>query len=93
MKSVIQKEKKCFVCGTSIDLHDHHIFFGSANRKQSEKYGMKLWLCGYHHNMSGEGVHFNKLLDVQLKQMAQEYFEEHIGTRDDFRRIFGKSWL
>lgn len=93
MKSVIQKEKKCFVCGTSIDLHDHHIFFGSANRKQSEKYGMKLWLCGYHHNMSGEGVHFNKLLDVRLKQMAQEYFEEHIGTRDDFRWIFGKSWL
>ena len=41
MNSVLQSEKECFVCGTNLNLHSHHIFFGTANRKLSEKYGMK----------------------------------------------------
>lgn len=34
-----------------------------------------------------------KEIDLKLKTMAQEYFESHYGTREDFRDIFGKSWL
>ena len=93
MISVIQQEKECWVCKTTQNLHSHHVFFGSSNRKQSEKLGLKVWLCAYHHNMSNEGVHFNKPLDIKLKTMAQEYYESHIGTREDFRREFGKSYL
>lgn len=93
MKSVIQSNKECFVCHTTANLHDHHIFFGTSNRKQSEKYGMKVWLCAYHHNMSDAGVHFNKDLDLHLKKLAQEHFEAEIGARDEFRRVFGKSFL
>lgn len=93
MKTVLQKEKKCYVCGTTYNLHDHHIFFGTSNRKQSEKRGLKVWLCGMHHNLSNEGVHFQKPLDTHLKKLAQEYYEEHYGTRGDFRREFGKSYL
>lgn len=93
MKSVIQSEKECFVCSTTLDLHSHHIFMGSSNRKQSEKYGLKVWLCAYHHNMSNEGVHFNKKLDLALKTRAQAYYEKHYGTREQFIKEFGRSWL
>jgi hypothetical protein len=92
MKSVLQTEKECFVCGTTFNLHDHHIFFGTSNRKQSEKYGMKVWLCQEHHTGSA-GVHFNKDLDMHLKKFAQTHFEANLGARTAFRSIFGKSYL
>lgn len=93
MESIIQKEKECFVCHTIIGLHEHHIFYGTSNRKQSEKYGMKVWLCGYHHNLSNAGVHFNKDLDMHLKKLAQKHFEAKYGERNVFRNVFGKSYL
>lgn len=92
MKSIIQTERECYVCGTTRDIHEHHIFEGIANRRQSEKYGMKIYLCGRHHNMSNQGIHFNKELDISVKQMAQEIFEQ-THTREEFREIFGKSYL
>jgi hypothetical protein len=93
MESVIQQEKECYVCRTTQGLHSHHIFSGTANRKQSEVYGMKVWLCGRHHNLSNEGVHFNKELDTHLKQVAQRRYEELYGNRESFRTVFGKSYL
>lgn len=93
MESIIQSGKECYVCKTTSDLHSHHIFFGTSNRKQSEKYGMKVWLCGRHHNLSNEGVHFNKELDTHLKQLAQEVFEQETGNREQFRMIFGRSYI
>lgn len=92
MKSIIQKQQECLVCRTIHNLHSHHIFYGSSNRKNSEKHGLKVWLCARHHNMSNAGVHFNKELDLRIKRMAQEKFEE-THTREKFRTIFGKSWL
>lgn len=93
MKSILQTNKECYVCGTTYNLHDHHIFFGTSNRKHSERYGLKVWLCAYHHNMSNEGVHFNKPLDMKLKTMAQEYYETHINTREKFMEEFGRNYL
>lgn len=93
MDSVLQREKECYACGTTYNLHSHHVIYGTANRKKSEKYGFKVWLCAYHHNMSNEGVHFNKPFDLALKAKAQAYFEKHHGSREDFIREFGKSYL
>lgn len=93
MESIMQDEKECLVCGTTQGLHLHHIFYGTSNRKNSDRYGLTVWLCGPHHNMSDIGVHFNKELDTTLKEQAQMKFEEQIGTRADFIRIFGKSVL
>lgn len=91
MKSIIQQNKECFVCKTTYGLEEHHCMYGNANRKQSEKYGLKVWLCPEHHR-GNSGVHFNKELDLKIKKIAQETFEcEH--TREEFRAIFGKSWL
>lgn len=88
----MQTKKQCFLCGTTLNLHDHHIFFGTANRKVSEKYGLKVWLCQEHHT-GGSGIHFNKGLDEGLKKLAQQKFEELYGSREEFREEFGKSVL
>lgn len=75
-KSLLQKHKACYVCGTTNNLHYHHIFYGTANRKVSDEDLMGVWLCSYHHNMSNAGVHFNKQLDTKLKQQAEKIWIE-----------------
>ena len=92
MKSIIQTEKQCYVCGKNYNLHDHHIIYGTSNRKQSEKYGLKVWLC-YEHHTGNAGVHFNRDLDLHLKKLAQEHFEARYGDRNEFISTFGKSYL
>lgn len=91
MKSIIQKEKRCFACGTPY-VEEHHIFFGTANRKLSEKYGLKIWLCPKHHRTGPEAVHRNRTIDLEYKQIGQQVFEE-THTREEFINIFGKSYL
>lgn len=91
LDSVLQKEKECYLCHRSGDLHSHHVF-GGPNRKWSEKYGLKVWLCPEHHNMSDAGIHFNKDLDNEVKRMAQLWFELEHGHAE-FMRIFGKNYL
>lgn len=90
-KSLLSNEKKCYVCGTTRDLHKHHIYFGS-NRKLSEKYGCWVYLCAPHHNMSNKGVHSDRELDLRLKKECQQAFEKK-HSRDEFMRIFGRNWL
>lgn len=92
MESIIQNIKECYVCATTFNLHSHHIFYGVSNRKKSEKYGLKVWLCQEHHT-GNTGVHFNKDFDNHLKKYAQEYYEANLGNRESFRRVFGKSYL
>lgn len=92
MESIIQSERECFVCKTKSNLHMHHIFYGTANREVSERNGFKVYLCGYHHNSSSFGVHYDKKLDMALKRYAQQLYEqEH--TREDFIKLVGKSYL
>lgn len=91
-KSVIFDDMEhCFVCG-SPHVQVHHIFFGTANRKQSDKYGYVAPLCQEHHT-GKHGVHFNKDLDAFLKKLSQEHFEAKHGDRNAFRKVFGKSYL
>lgn len=89
-KSIISNERRCVVCGTTNALHVHHIFFG-PNRKLSDKYGCWVYLCYPHHNGSNEGVHFNRKLDLELKDRCQRRFEE-VYPDLDFMKIFGKNY-
>ena len=91
MESIIQAEKECYICGNTQNLHDHHCF-GAANRRWSEKFGLKVWLCANCHNMSDRGVHFNKALRIELQQIAQRKFEE-THTRQEWMDIFGRNYL
>ena len=90
-KSIISDERECLVCKTKQGLHKHHIFYGTANRKKSEKYGCWCYLCGKHHNLSSEGVHFNKALNQMIQSECQIRFEE-IHPELDFIKIFGRSF-
>lgn len=83
----------CYFTGTPY-CHRHHIFYGSY-RNKSEEYGFVIPLASQLHEFEPESVHGNpnQGLDLQLKQMAQQYFEEHYGTREEFIRIFGKNRL
>lgn len=103
MRSVfIQPEGQCFLCrllGTDAwydYLEEHHIFEGTSNRKKSEKYGLKVKLCTYHHrgniNGSRAAVHSNREYADMLHRIGQAKFEES-HTREEFRQEFGKLWL
>ena len=90
-KSIIQTEKECLVCQTTIGLELHHCIYGTANRKLSDKYGLVVWLCKPHHTGSA-GVHRNKILDDKLKKYAQERFEAVYGENTSFREVFGRNY-
>lgn len=93
-KSILSNEKECFICGYTKDIHKHHIFYGTANRKQSEKYGCWVWLCANHHNMSDVGVHCNKAYDQKLKRICQDVLErEYKWSREKVIKTFGRSYL
>ena len=76
--------------------HRHEIFFGTANRKKSIKYGLVVFIRPEDHNMSEYGVHNRKghEFDMYLKKLGQERaMDEYAWTTDDFIKIFGKSYI
>ena len=87
MKSVIQTEKVCFFCGTTNWLEEHHAF-GSANRKWSEKYGLKYYLCKRHHMEA----HSDPSIRGILQMRAQLEWEKRYGNRNDFMAVFGRNY-
>lgn len=93
LKSRVQEDLSCCIVCHRSPTQIHHVFFGYGNRRNSEKYGYIVGLCLDHHT-GAHGIHTNnKQLETDLKRMCQMDFEENIGTRDDFRKIFGKSYL
>lgn len=92
MNSILQDEKECYACKTTLNLHSHHCIYGIGNRRNSEKYGLKVWLC-FNHHTGNEGVHNgNKLLDNELKQLAQREFEKRYG-HDKYMEVFHINFL
>lgn len=89
---MVSNSRNCFVCGTTRNLHRHHIFFG-ANRKVSEKYDLCVWLCQNHHEGT-MGVHgmYGHELDMELKRIGQITFEK-THTREEFIAEFGRNYL
>ena len=82
----------CYVCGRP-EPQMHHCIYGTGNRSISNKYQYIIPLCMDHHT-GRDGVHNgNKALDMHLKQLAQKHFERYHGSREDFIRVFGKSYL
>lgn len=98
MESILQTDKTtCFLCGRNANLEplDCHHVYGAANRKKSEKYGLKVYL---HHNQchifGKDSVHQNNEINQALKAQAQQKAMEYYGwTVDEFRNIFGKNYL
>lgn len=81
----------CFYTGYA-PVERHHIF-GANNKQRSEIYGFVVPLRP---DLHPNGVHAGKdakLIDTRLKIMAQEYYEAHYGTREQFITEFGRSYL
>ena len=88
------------------ELEEHHVF-GGINRSLSEKYGLKVYICRYHHtgdiNGSSEAVHQNPNTgaDLWLKKKAQYAWERKFAhhlheseeANEEFRKVFGRSYL
>lgn len=92
-KITVQKERgKCFICGCTGAIEEHHVFFGTADRKKSDEYGCVVDLCHFHHTESKDSVHMNSKVGDTLKQYAQACFEEQLG-HDKFMEVFGKNYL
>ena len=91
MVNLLQDNKQCYITGQVINLHRHHVFQG-PRRKASEKWGCWVWLTAEMHNMSNKGVHFNRELDIRIKQDMQRAFEAKHG-HDKFMEVFGKNYL
>ena len=93
MRSILQDRKESYISGSTYNLEEHHIFFGTANRKVSEKNGLKVWLTVEEHRGT-YGVHgkYGRDLDIKLKQEAQRKYEE-THTREEFIKLIGKNYL
>jgi hypothetical protein len=83
----------CYFTGYA-PVERHHIFHHThQERMLCEKYGFIIPLRqDLHPNGVKAGKQY-KEIDDKLKRMAQEYFEEHYGTREEFRQQFFKSNL
>ena len=92
MKSILQEDTDyCFFCG-KYGTEIHHVVYGTANRKLSDKYGLVVGLC-YNHHRGRLGIHNgNKELDMKLKRMAQEAFQREYPDKD-FLAVFGRNYL
>ncbi len=94
-----KKDRTCFLCmmlhgddGYKDVLHEHHVIHGWANRKLSEKYGLKVYLCLIHHETGKEAVHRNAQVSDMLKCYAQRAFEKKFPEKN-FRQIFGRNYI
>lgn len=88
MKSIVQDNKECYICGTTINLHNHHIFPGRGFRKNSDKEGLTVYLCAVHHQY----VHQDFKAMKELQKIGQREFEKN-KTREEFIRLFTKNVL
>lgn len=87
--SVFYKElSSCMYCGSIYQMTKHEIFEG-RNRLNSMKYGFVLPLCLKCHRNLQEDKNFDK----EWKTKAQTYFENNIGSREDFIKIFRRNYL
>lgn len=72
------------------ECQKHHIFGNVANRPKSEQYGLFIWLTEEQHRY----LHDHPLEMIKIKKIAQATFMNHYNkTVDEFRKLFGRSWI
>ncbi len=79
-------------CSVKLVREEHHVMGGTANRKLSEKYGLKVYLDPVHHRHGTEAVHRNAEVAKLLHREAQKAFERTYPELS-FREVFGKNYL
>lgn len=94
-----KKDGTCYLCmllngdyQRRTGLEEHHVFEGTANRKKSEHWGLKVYLCHEHHQNSPAAVHENMENRRTLERLAQMKFEQ-IYSHQLFMQEFGRNYL
>lgn len=94
LKSIFTDDlDRCIFTG-STTVERHHVF-GGPLREKSEKYG---FIAPLHPTLHPNGVHFvptleNKCIDTYLKQECQKWYEENVGTREQWIKEFIRNYL
>lgn len=100
-KSILQEKRggECYLCKLLLGIdtpaayrEEHHVMHGTANRHLSEHYGLKVYLCPYHHRNGPEAAHRCRQTDILLKQEAQRAFEQKYG-HEKWMEVFGRNYL
>lgn len=91
------EDRSCFLCGRNgaCDPLDSHHIFGGANRKKSEKYGLKVYLCHSRCHIFGENAaHKNSHVMERLHEYGQrKAMDENGWDTERFIQEFGKNYL
>lgn len=89
----------CYLCmllngdyAVRTGLQEHHAMPGTANRRLSEKYGLKVYLCIQHHTAGAEAVHNNAGNLRLVQRKAQEAFEGRY-SHGEWMEAFGRNYL
>lgn len=85
----------CYYTGSNV-VERHHVFYGMGGdkKKPCEEYGYVVPLRPDLHPNGVQATEYaRKVLDLYLKQECQKDFESKYGTREEFVRIFGRSYL
>lgn len=83
--------RKCFLCGRSGAIQEHHIFPGPL-RKWSDRYGLTVDLCPQCHLYGEHAAHVDARTAVKLKRIGQVEFEKAYGA-GTFIHTFGKNYI
>ena len=108
MKSILTKFEDISVFSGRKKQTDHHLIFG-VHRKNAEKFGLKIPLTNDEHNLSSRGtinqIHGNPAAEHLSRLLGQLAFEKEFyrkivcgnsdadPAREEFRKVFGKSFL
>lgn len=99
-------ESICVICGRPAEAI-HHLIEGNGRRELSDKYKLTAPLCANCHNISKDSVHLNPKMKAMSNIIGQLEFERRWliekyqlpfedlsdDAREEFRKIFGKSYL
>jgi hypothetical protein len=96
MKSIVTEYVNyCIFCGKPAEC-EHHLLFGTSDRKLAESDGIKVPSCNNCHNLAVKAtdrIHGNVMAEKLSKMLGQAIWESRYGDREAFRKRYGKSYL
>lgn len=84
----------CIFCGKPAEC-EHHLLFGNGVRELAEQDGLKVPACNECHNIgrvTGR-IHDNIMAEKLSKMLGQAIYEAKVGSREEFRARYGKSYF
>jgi len=98
MESILQTERRCFICAKFGELDVHHAISGISNRKNSDEDKLLIYLCrDCHSSLHDKGKVFidswHYITENDVKAFAQAKWEQTYGDREAFIRRYGKSFI